>query len=291
MTVADLVDEIFRLYRPNKALFFGVSATIWLPASIALFVFQLGYFGGRPAFDTPIRPLSPQDLSDSVIAAFGALAIAFIIGVVAGPLLLGGVTAAVSARYLAQPIAITPAVRRAFGCYLRITASYAVVAIVALLALIGTGIAGAFIAARVGGAVGAILAVVTVVVAVVAVVWIATTWSLAGQAVVIEDVGVRGALRRSQTLVAGSRWRVIGINLLLGLIQAVLFTIPSTVVAVVTAPLPSPLGPAVSEVVTSLAQIAYFPIQLGTLTLLYYDLRVRKEAFDLSLAADQLARA
>ena len=69
------------------------------------------------------------------------------------------------------------------------------------------------------------------------------------------------------------------------------FTVPSTVVAVITAPLPAPAGPAVAQIVTSLAQIAYFPIQLGTLTLLYYDLRVRKEGLDLSLAAEQLAPA
>ena len=290
LTVADLVDEIFRLYRANALLFFGVSAVIWLPASVALFVLQYIFFRDIPTFE-PGRTVTPQQLNDSLVTLGGALGIGLIVGIVGAPLLLGALTSVVSARYLGRPITIGAAVRRAFACYLRIVGSYIVVVLAAFAAFAALMLAGALAAASVGTPANVILVLVAILAAIVAFVWIITTWTLTGQAIVIEDAGVIASLGRSRALVSGSRWRVIGINSLLYLIQAVLFTVPSTVVAVVTAPIPAPLGPAISEVITSLAQIAYFPIQLGTLTLLYYDLRVRKEAFDLTLAAEQLAPA
>lgn len=290
MTVADLVDEIFRLYRANPPVFFGVSAVIWLPASIALFVLNYLYFRDLPVLNGT-RILTPQQLTDSVSSLFAALAIAIIIGVFAAPVLLGALTAVVSARYLGRPITIGDALRRAFACYARIVASYAIVILAAAGASLGIAVIGSIVAAVIGGLPGILLAVIAVAGAVVAFFWVITTWALTGQAIVVEDAGVLGSLGRSRALVSGSRWRVIGINSLLYLIQIVLFTVPSTIVAVLTAPLPAPLGPALAEVITSVAQIAYFPIQLGTLTLLYYDLRVRREGFDLALAAEHLAPA
>jgi hypothetical protein len=298
MSVADLVDEIFRLYRANAQILFGVSAVIWLPASVVFFILQLTYFSNIPQFD-PTRVLTPQELSDTFTDVIGALAVAFVVGVVAAPLLLAAITSVVSARYLGRPITIGAAVRRSFACYFRILASYAVVFIVATTASIVLTIIGsilvAVIANMVGGTIGGVIGVLLVFVIFVAAfavfVWLITTWTLTGQAIVIEDTGALRSLSRSRGLVAGSRWRVIGINILLFLIQIVLFSVPSTLVAIIAAPLPMPLGPAVSEVVTVTAQIAYFPVQLGTLTLLYYDLRVRKEGFDLKFAAEQLAPA
>ena len=45
LTVADLVDEIFRLYRANAALFFGVAAMVWLPAGVIYIVTQFVFVG------------------------------------------------------------------------------------------------------------------------------------------------------------------------------------------------------------------------------------------------------
>jgi hypothetical protein len=291
MSVADVVDEIFRLYRRNPALLFGVSAVIWLPASIALFVFQFVTFHDLPTLDNPRVTVTPAQLADSVAALLAALAIAFLVGVVAGPLLLGAITDAVSARYLGRPVTITSSVRRAFACYLRIIAAFVIVVLAATVSSLAIALVGSVAAAAVGGIAALALVFLAITGAIVAFVWIVTTWTLTGQAIVIENAGVFAALSRSRALVSGSRWRVLGLNSLLYLIQFVLFTVPSAAVALITTPLPSPLGPAISQVVTALAQIAYFPIQLGTLTLLYYDLRVRKEAFDLSLAAEQLTPA
>ncbi len=45
----------------------------------------------------------------------------------------------------------------------------------------------------------------------------------------------------------------------------------------------------INTVVRQIGLIAALPIQLGVYTLLYYDLRMRKEGYDLELQAQQLA--
>jgi len=45
------------------------------------------------------------------------------------------------------------------------------------------------------------------------------------------------------------------------------------------------------EVVNLAVNALWAPIQWGVFTVLYYDLRVRKEAFDLQLAAEAMPRA
>ena len=290
LTVADLVDEIFRLYRANAALFFGVSAVVWLPASAIYIVAQVT-FVGNSLQNLDLTRASSQQVASTLAVALGALGVALLLGVIAFPFLFGAITAAVSARYLGRPITVDTAFRRAFACYLRVVASYTLLVIALVGAAFGTLLLGGLLAAVIGGPTGVLIAVVTFVLTIAAFIWLGVTWALVAQAIVIEDTGVWRSFGRSRGLVSGSRWRVIGITLLLTLIESVLFTVPSTFVSVLTTPLPAPVGPALSELVSALAQTAYFPVQFGTLTLLYYDLRVRKEGFDLSLAAEQLAPA
>lgn len=277
MSVADLVDEIFRLYRRNFALFFGISALVWLPASIVYIVLNVAFFGG----------LTPTDFAQ-LGQNFVILMVAGVVGLLALPVLFASLTAAVSSRYIGQEITVDGAVGRGLRCYWRIVGGYLLVFLALLLiggspfaAAIGLGLAGL-------DPLGAVVGIVGAIVAIVAVVWFTVTWSFIGQVIVVEDSSVLPSFDRSRALVSGSRWRVIGINLLLGLIQAVLFSVPSAFVAVILAPLSGTVGPALSQLVTAVAQIAFYPVQLGTLTLLYYDLRVRKEAFDLTLAAERL---
>ncbi len=282
MTVADLIDEIFRVYRANFALLFGVSAIVWLPASIVFIVLNVIFFGGGP-----LERLSVPELATGGLA----LGAAGIVALLALPVLFGALTAAVSARWLGRPISVDGAIRRGLACFWRIVAGY-LLEFLALLAIALVPILGLLAMASAGaGVLAAVLAFLVVIGVVVAVAWLTATWAFLGQAIIVEDTPVLRSFGRSRALVSGSRWRVIGINLLLGLIQGVLFTVPSSFAALVLQPVPAPAGPAASQLVSTLAQIAFYPVQLGTLTLLYYDLRVRREAFDLTLAAERLPSA
>jgi hypothetical protein len=136
---------------------------------------------------------------------------------------------------------------------------------------------------------------VLVVLAAIVVGLVATVYALVSALVApivatVEAAGPVGSLRRAWTLSEGNRWRILGLQLLLGILNTVISLLLSTLF----------LAGFVSDVVLQgilqqvanvVATIAWAPIQWGTFTILYYDLRVRREAFDLQLAAEALPRA
>lgn len=117
---------------------------------------------------------------------------------------------------------------------------------------------------------------------------------LAVPAVVLEpSTSVTGALSRSWELTRGSRWRIFG----LGVTLMVLLYVPVVAVTGLFAMLvPSTsirLGPAsaasiVALSIAGLVQMFIYPLFYCVLTVTYYDLRVRKEGFDLELLASSL---
>jgi hypothetical protein len=108
-------------------------------------------------------------------------------------------------------------------------------------------------------------------------------------AVVLEGHGPVAAIGRSWKLATDSFWRVLGIYLLLTLLILVLTLVPSySISAGVQLFFPDPIGDfAIQQTLTLLGtyiiQILVLPLSLIAFTLLYYDLRVRKEGFDLQL--------
>lgn len=285
LSVADLIDEIFRLYRRNFALLFGLTAVIWLPASV---LFSIGFASvGRAS--ARLARTGAVDLDTGL----AVLVVGAAIGFVTFPLLLGATTDATANRYLDRPATVGASLRAGVRAFWRVIAGYVTIVFVGLAAAALLAVGAIVSGSALGGAGGVLVAVILVLAAAVALVWIAVTWAFLPQAVIVEDAGVFQALRRSAHLVEGARWRVIGINVLLGLIGAVLFSIPSAFLALALEPLPLPgnASAAVAQVVAALAQAVYYPVQLGTMTLLYFDLRVRREGFDLALAAERLRGA
>jgi len=117
---------------------------------------------------------------------------------------------------------------------------------------------------------------------------------LAVPVVVLEpSTSATGALSRSWELTRGSRWRIFG----LGVTLLVLLYVPVVAVTGLFAMLvPSAsvrLGPAsaasiVALSIAGLVQMFIYPLFYCVLTVTYYDLRVRKEGFDLELLASSL---
>jgi hypothetical protein len=117
-------------------------------------------------------------------------------------------------------------------------------------------------------------------------------------AVVLEPgTSATAALSRSWELTRGSRWRMFG----LGLTLLVLLYVPLMAITTLAALLlPNaggvPFGPASTSAVVALAigglvQMLIYPLFYCVLTVAYYDLRVRKEGFDLELLASSLQTA
>ena len=124
-------------------------------------------------------------------------------------------------------------------------------------------------------------------------VWLAVSWSLAYAVLVAEGLAGPAALSRSYHLVKGRWWPTLGALALAFLIQVVVGAVvgiplgiisfnsePGSVAALIS----SVVGNTVSSVLTT-------SLFGAVLVLIYYDLRVRKEGFDLTVMARHIGVA
>jgi hypothetical protein len=108
-------------------------------------------------------------------------------------------------------------------------------------------------------------------------------YSLAVPASVVEHIGVSDALNRSSRLSKGSGWRIFGVYVLLFIFTIVANLAIQYLLKLALSPLKAMhtvqtlLGTGGSYLVGALVG----PVITIALTLLYYDQRVRREAFDL----------
>ena len=114
------------------------------------------------------------------------------------------------------------------------------------------------------------------------------------QALVLEDSGPGEALSRSWSLTKGHRWKMLGLVIVIGII----IMIPTVALSFLM--MPSAMESGVIQytttdvvwiVVQQLVTIIIYPLLYCALTVAYYDLRVRKEGFDLELLESTLAHA
>ncbi len=103
-----------------------------------------------------------------------------------------------------------------------------------------------------------------------------------------------GALSRSWALTRGSRWRIFGMLVTLFLllyIPIVALTALAALVLPDAAPGAAMTGGVVGLVLAGVLQLFLYPLFYCVLTVSYYDLRVRKEGFDLEVLAQTLQTA
>jgi hypothetical protein len=122
------------------------------------------------------------------------------------------------------------------------------------------------------------------------VVWLSTVWGVAPAALITEDIGIFAALARSYRLVKGNFWRTLGLIFVAQILVGI-------IVGVVIAPLQFGLsfgmglndpdavfGPAylaASTILSGIATAFTIPFVAAVVVAIYFDLRVRKEGFDL----------
>jgi hypothetical protein len=109
--------------------------------------------------------------------------------------------------------------------------------------------------------------------------------SFVPQVIVLEQANVITAIQRSWRLVQNQWWRTLGMNVLVLLIAAII-VLPALVVgeALIVAGQPWALSNFATQFFTQALSLVYLPARLAALTLMYYDLRIRKEGYDLEVA-------
>ncbi|HZT95490.1 MAG TPA: hypothetical protein VFB34_01510 [Chloroflexota bacterium] len=283
MTFTDLIDATVSLYRRNFALFAGVVAVLAVPEAIINTLLTIS---------TVSSPITTSKANGSTnfhfnpvfpVAAGATAVIGFLFGIV----ITGALAQAISARYLGEPMTVG----RAYGSvgvgrFAALAAASVLSGIViALPVIVAAGIFVLLLVAHAPVIAIVLAAIVLFVAGAVLAICIWVRLQFIPQAIVIERLSIGGGFRRSWALVSGSAWRVFGIVLLISLIVGGI----EGVVGLVFAGVLSVFSHPAATLVSSLVDTLILPAQFGAFTLLYYDLRVRKEGFDLEHLANHLA--
>ena len=119
-------------------------------------------------------------------------------------------------------------------------------------------------------------------------IFLAVSFAVVWEALMIEGIGPMESIKRSWRLVAGERWRLFGAGLLMIIIAAVVFGIISVVLFLILSGL-GMSSESAGYLVQQVATLLSIPLTAAVGTVFYLDLRVRKESLDTEGLAAALA--
>jgi len=249
LSTGELLDRTFFLYRTHFGLFLGLFA---LPH-----LFVLAYQCIGLTFQSP-NPQLPNILLNAVWSmGAGFLSLA------ASAASQAATVIAVSEVHLDRPAGVADSFSRVKG---------QILPVIGLSLLVGLAAGAACIALLVPG------------------ILLFVMWSLAVPAKVLENRGVLDSMSRSMDLTKGNRWRIFVIWLLfilLGIGVGLLLRWPVELAAGVSSIFAmqrtAPVWQAALLGVSFISESLVGPLATIAFSLVYYDERVRKEAFDLQL--------
>jgi hypothetical protein len=251
--IGDILGDTFRIYGRNFWDLVAITAIVLGVLGIIEIIAGLG------ALPLVITGGEIEALAGWTIAGLIILVVAYIVG---GILVVGALIHVVSEQYLGQRISI----RQAYGFAWRRLGAMLGAGILASLAI------GGIIAVSVSVAALSWVGWILLVVGSCASIYLMISWIFVLPAALLEGLGPTAALSRSSALVKKNWWRVLGITLVVALISAAISLILGMI-------------PTVGAI---LASILVTPIYMIASTLLYYDLRVRKEGYSLEALASEL---
>ncbi len=259
LSLGEILDRTFSLYRRNFLLFAGITAIPQLLV-LALRLAQTLFltFPARRG-TAPVEQL--QAGTGSGLIAFGIIGaiVGVIVFLVAYLFAQGGTVFAVSELYLGRTTTIGASLGRMRG---------QLGSLFGVILLSGLAVTGAFILLIIPG------------------IYVACRLLTCVPAALLEDLGPRSSLERSFRLTKDYAGRSFVIYLLyfaLAYAAAFLFTFPFVFAIGLSAKNPEALRMwfALSHVGEFIADVLVSPILTIATAVFYYDLRVRKEAFDL----------
>ncbi len=256
--LVSILSGIFGIYKRN---FFGVIAIVailFVPLYTGILYFFFAFQSAVPAFHG-------SGGFDGETGFFYWMIIFMIYSLISALVYIfisGAITHAVSQQYLRKTMSIRQAYNFTWSRFKTIVGA----SILFFLALLGMSIT---------------------IIGIPFAIYFGVRWAFIWQAALLEDVGARSALSRSSIIVKGNWWRVLGIFLLIGLIQAALNGVFGLISSGIFGFI-SQDGYMVWQTIPSIIlTVLIFPIYGICAPLLYFDLRLRKEGLTLNMLAER----
>jgi len=284
MEMGEVLDGAFTLYRRHFGLFLKLSvAVMWLPVALAVYL-RLRFMGSGP--EQMVGVMQDHLLVGILVVLFVAVAYTL-----ASLLLTAGSIHIISASYLGREPTLGEALSlgatRILPLFLVAVGKALLIFMIAVAGALVIGVL-ATLGKSAGTAVSVLLSLAGGGTLTWFVIYVACGYGLTTPVIVLEELSSSfDAFGRSWDLTRNFKLKLLGLGIIAYLIANV---VPSAFVGGIGgyAALSNPaLQPAV-VVVSALLPIVLAPILPCVFTLLYYDLRVRREGFDLQLLGQQL---
>lgn len=277
LSMGQLIDRAFRLYRKHFLTFVGIIAITQIP------VLLLNIIAIMAAPDNPelsdLDPLLGENpfflLLEQQQSVNGAIALlASIISIVVALVAQVAITRAIGNAYLGRPISLTDAFSQVGKSFVNLLVAFIFIIGLVILLFLWTLIP--CIGWITGPGMFFFLATVIV--------------PLLAPIIVLEKQGASNAIYRSWDLARRRFWWVFGLVLLLSLLAQLIIVGPTALALLLfTSAIGGGTDPQLAGIAQQIVNLAlttiYQPLQYACIVLLYLDIRVRTEGFDLALLA------
>jgi hypothetical protein len=284
MRLGEILDGSFNIYRRHFGVFMRLSLIlVWLPTAMGIYLNLR--FSNNPF---ALLSLFQEDIGRSV----GVLLLIIVVWVTCGLLLTAGTIRTISDSYLGQEPELGESLRFAAGKLVPLLLVTLSKGLLVILLYLGSALAVTalfFLGKVLGSGVAALMIFVGVIAAAWLVIWVICAYGTTTPIVVLEELSSSfDAFGRSWELTRDARGKVFGTIAVTWLISQFLPGMVINGVGNVVGITGNEALQPVFVVLASLIGIVLAPIMPCALTLLYYDLRVRREAFDLQVLSEQL---
>ena len=258
--VGEILDVAIKIYRSRFSVLIKAVAVVLAPVFVLGAFIRLSVPSGDEDFFDATQPGTTPDIEAGDVWAFLAGAVLItILSFIASQVATGACFKAVSGAYLDEEPDWRESLRFArsrLGSLLWLSFILVVLLVPAFLACIVPGV------------------------------YLWGAWAVATPVLLFDDVKGFGALGRSLQLVKGRWWPTAGVLVLVailtGIVQLVLVGLAAGLVSVSDNEVAAAAADAIAQTASGALTT---PLSAAVITVLYFDLRVRKEGFDLELMA------
>lgn len=281
MSFGEILDGSLTLYRRNFGVFLRLAiASLIVP--VLLIVYFVFFLLDRAMLSFMMMQVDPVLIGMAVL-----IAVTYIVGTL---MMTAGTIRVISDSYLSRATsfgqAIGLGVAKIWPLFVVGLAKGLLIAVLSgvvggVLAVLGPMFAGS-------GGVGVLILVVLGIVGIWFCIWVAAGYGVTTPVVVLEPLpGAFAAFGRSWGLTRGARGKVVGLFIVAFLLFSLVPQLAVQLIGAGVMKASAPVG--ASLMIASYAlPIILYPAISCVVTLMYYDLRVRREAFDLQMLSQQL---
>lgn len=254
LTVGEVLDRAFRIYKMAFVMLVGVVAVMMIPQGILRFI-SVFYFRDTRFVDITLSGI------------FQNLAVV-------------GLVVAISNLNLGKDVTINYAYSQGVKRFWSVIGSNFMVGLAIVLP--------AFVIGMCLGLTG--LGWLAIILILPIVVFASTRWSLNTSAIVLENIGASAGLTRSWALTKDHFWRVFGTSFAATLLSLLLTLLPSLLTGYFLGLMDVSLQiiDLTGVVMEQISLIFALPFTIAVQVLIYYDLRIRNEGFDLLLRTEEM---